>query len=277
MTVLCLSTSAVEQDNACTLSNDGSSESSYLNDYQYATLQQATNDDLSVCMQSSLSHLVKQVYDHSQKCCKKLDIQKVKKINHVTSFSLTCEDGHSKTWTSSPHAEGGKFVANLRMAHGYFTSGMLPVQYRKFCEAANLGMLGDKSIAEMQKTYGEVVEKLVVTSQDDALLEEMAATSLKCEGVAEGIDILTDARHCWRKNARFSDIVCIGDKTHKVLKVETVSKEDERCSQKHELLGVKRVYKYLEDKDCNVVTHSHDRSEERRVGKECRSRWSPYH
>ena len=119
-----------------------------------------------------------------------------------------------------------------------FTSGMLPVQYRKFCEAANLGVLGDKSIAEMQKTYGEVVEKLIVTSQDDALLEEMAATSLKCEGVAEGIDILTDARHCWRKNARFSDIVCIGDKTHKVLKVETVSKEDKRCSQKHELLGV---------------------------------------
>ena len=27
-----------------------------------------------------------------------------------------------------------------------------------------------------------------------------------------------------------------------------------------------------------VVTHEHDdRSEERRVGKECRSRWSPYH
>ena len=115
-----LSTLAIEQDNACTLSNDGSSGSSYLNDYQYATLQQATNDDLSVCMQSSLSNLVEQVYDHSQKCCKKLDIQKVKKINHATSFSLTCEDGHSETWTSSPHAEGGKFVVNLRMAHGYF-------------------------------------------------------------------------------------------------------------------------------------------------------------
>src|SRR5260370_38119475 len=29
---------------------------------------------------------------------------------------------------------------------------------------------------------------------------------------------------------------------------------------------------------CNkIVTRHHDRSEERRVGKECRSRWSPYH
>jgi len=28
---------------------------------------------------------------------------------------------------------------------------------------------------------------------------------------------------------------------------------------------------------CLVPMHSHERSEERRVGKECRSRWSPYH
>src|SRR3712207_7873689 len=27
----------------------------------------------------------------------------------------------------------------------------------------------------------------------------------------------------------------------------------------------------------HLVTHSHIRSEERRVGKECRSRWAPYH
>ena len=26
-----------------------------------------------------------------------------------------------------------------------------------------------------------------------------------------------------------------------------------------------------------VILHCEDRSEERRVGKECRSRWSPYH
>ena len=26
-----------------------------------------------------------------------------------------------------------------------------------------------------------------------------------------------------------------------------------------------------------IRTHMNDRSEERRVGKECRSRWSPYH
>ena len=32
-----------------------------------------------------------------------------------------------------------------------------------------------------------------------------------------------------------------------------------------------------EDMGCRVEDLKADRSEERRVGKECRSRWSPYH
>ena len=33
----------------------------------------------------------------------------------------------------------------------------------------------------------------------------------------------------------------------------------------------------LEEHGIDTVIHMGDRSEERRVGKECRSRWSPYH
>ena len=33
----------------------------------------------------------------------------------------------------------------------------------------------------------------------------------------------------------------------------------------------------LEYAQCTMGNHPVDRSEERRVGKECRSRWSPYH
>ena len=35
-----------------------------------------------------------------------------------------------------------------------------------------------------------------------------------------------------------------------------------------------RIYQMWEDHDCFKGV---ERSEERRVGKECRSRWSPYH
>ena len=42
-------------------------------------------------------------------------------------------------------------------------------------------------------------------------------------------------------------------------------------SPKYEILGVR-----INDKDLSAKSR-HTRSEERRVGKECRSRWSPYH
>src|SRR5256885_9718004 len=38
-----------------------------------------------------------------------------------------------------------------------------------------------------------------------------------------------------------------------------------------------RIIRQLRDRGVGVVHISHRRSEERRVGKECRSRWSPYH
>jgi hypothetical protein len=38
-----------------------------------------------------------------------------------------------------------------------------------------------------------------------------------------GINILTDARHDTRKNYMFSDVVCIGANTHKVLRSELIS------------------------------------------------------
>ena len=73
-----------------------------------------------------------------------------------------------------------------------------------------------------------------------------------------GLAILTDARHCWRKNARFSDVVCIGSRTHTVLCVQTISKNDDMCSQQHELIGVKPIYDYLDAHTWGVRKHAHD-------------------
>ena len=44
----------------------------------------------------------------------------------------------------------------------------------------------------------------------------------------------------------------------------------------------KKVYnkielQYIKEKDIIIFQQLRNRSEERRVGKECRSRWSPYH
>ena len=42
-------------------------------------------------------------------------------------------------------------------------------------------------------------------------------------------------------------------------------------------LATEPLYSYLVDKKISFTSPSTARSEERRVGKECRSRWSPYH
>ena len=40
---------------------------------------------------------------------------------------------------------------------------------------------------------------------------------------------------------------------------------------------IREILNVLQDEDFRKFVYSGDRSEERRVGKECRSRWSPYH
>lgn len=76
----------------------------------------------------------------------------------------------------------------------------------------------------------------------------------------EGIDIITDARHGTRKNSAFSDVVALGGTTHKVVAVQTVSKKDDPCSQRHELYGLKNIYKSFESKNIKVRLHGHDRN-----------------
>jgi hypothetical protein len=48
---------------------------------------------------------------------------------------------------------------------------------------------------------------------------------------------MTDARHGWRKNAKDTSVVAIGEKTHKVLKCEHVTKTDDLVTQRHSLLS----------------------------------------
>ena len=91
-----------------------------------------------------------------------------------------------------------------------------------------------------------LVEKLTNENMQDVLLEEITSQKAVIHSSEDGIDILIDVRHCWRKNAKVSDIVCWGNVTHRVLHVETVTKADERISQKHELVGVRRIYEYYQ-------------------------------
>ena len=76
----------------------------------------------------------------------------------------------------------------------------------------------------------------------------------------DGIDIMTDARHGWRKNAKDISVVAIGEKKHKVLQCQHVTKADDAVSQRHEMKGTSEIYRYFEAKNTTVKVHTHDRN-----------------
>ncbi|KAL8567245.1 hypothetical protein ACOMHN_023288 [Nucella lapillus] len=132
------------------------------------------------------------------------------------------------------------------MAHGYFVSGVRQTQYHRIVEAAGVGNLGDRYLQEVFASYKHTK---VQESTYDTLLEEMVIYP-----DTDGISILTDAWHATSKNARFTDMVCLGAETPKVLRVETVSRADDPCAQRHELLGTQRgVYWYIEEQEGGSV------------------------
>ena len=76
----------------------------------------------------------------------------------------------------------------------------------------------------------------------------------------EGINILTDARHSTRKNARQSDIIALGNKTHRVVGGIKVTKADDSVSQRHELYRVKKLYQDFDDYGLEIKIHGHNRN-----------------
>ena len=113
---------------------------------------------------------------------------------------------------------------------------------------------GEKSQVEAlheEFTTYESDEEIEVTDEDGSSMTIRAHP---------GMDIETDARHGWRKNAKDTSVVALGCNTHKVVRHEHVTRADDRVAQRHELIGTKRIYGFIEDQGYTVNIHVHDRN-----------------
>lgn len=241
----------IEKNGICTNSVAGNVDTCATPSYQYCPMEDV-NEDMFLCTSSAICNLASRINNHNTLCEKQLFSKETERFGHCSVLALQCSNGHSLRWSSSPRVEGGSFLANLRIAHGILSSGILPNQYHRVCEGAKFGKLSETSFEKISESYVTVVDHLARASEEHAIQEEIAS------GELDGIDILTDARHCWRKNAKFSDVVCLGNITHKVLRLETISKYDDPCTQRHELIGVERIYNHLDTQGCPVKVHCHD-------------------
>ena len=51
------------------------------------------------------------------------------------------------------------------------------------------------------------------------------------------VEILTDARHGWRKDARQTDVLCLGNKFKKFIAYSEVTVDNDACAQRQETVG----------------------------------------
>ncbi|XP_070545909.1 uncharacterized protein [Ptychodera flava] len=181
-------------------------------------------------------------------------------MGHAGRLHFRCNGTRTKhrwSWYSSPTLPNGKLLVNYRMLHGVETSGILEAQYEAICKTANIGLLHGYYKKTFLSQYRPIVEQAAEESRNDALLEEIASYEENSRG---SIEVMSDARHATRKNSRQSDVIFLGDRTHKCLYKSCVTKDDDNCTQRHEMIGVRRFYEWADENVVPVAIHAHDRN-----------------
>lgn len=238
------------------------SESSMTNDNQQSaehehahhTSKPTQEEDLTVCTQSALRILNGVIFDHNLKCKHQLLMSLYPKLSCGKIYQLTCPHcNFHYTWNTSTDLPGGKDLVTARLVHGYCSSGMQRVQLDRFLLSTGIGNLSSRDLKKYTEDYSQHVLAEKQSSIRIALTEELASIN---DG--ENIDIVTDARHSTRRNSRYTDVVCVGYSSKKILVNEVVSRTDDTCSQRHELIGTKAIYNHLNEMNVSVRRHGHD-------------------
>jgi hypothetical protein len=219
---------------------------------------------------SSLGNIVALAEDHAKYCSSRMMIQRIHRTGHVAQVKLRCRrmgpGRHSFRWNSSPRLPNHKFLINEKVKHGIIFSGMRPSQYERFSEGTGMGCINEHDRRKFVKSYKPLVSEQYTDSIETALLEEIAMYPIpeeddEDEEQWQGIDIISDARHGHRKNAKDTSVVAIGDRSHKVLQhVHLTKHSDDIVTQRHERLGTEKVYDYLDSQDVSIRVHTHDRN-----------------
>ena len=113
----------------------------------YVQVQQRDVDQrLFITAEKSITTYGEIFEAHTSICKGKLKVTKMTMKGHVASLRLTCSlhKSHSYLWSSSPYLPNDEYLVNHRVSHGFFSSGLLPVHYTRFVNAAELDVLQKK-------------------------------------------------------------------------------------------------------------------------------------
>ncbi|XP_070560549.1 uncharacterized protein [Ptychodera flava] len=222
--------------------------------YQSCPIER-TEDTMYLTTSLSIQNLVTTVEKHSGSCNGILAANRTTMMGHAGRVSLSCENGHGFNWNSSPYLPNGRLLVNYRLLHGFYAAGVREETYEVITGGANMGSVKYAYRKSFFDNYSQHVHEEAVESMESALLEEIASEDRR---MATGIDVMSDARHGTRRNTKHTDVVFLGDLSHKCIRKELVSKQDDSCSQRHEMVGVRRFYNWADEKGVPILVHGHD-------------------
>ena len=141
-----------------------------------------------------------------------MDLISYSRCGHVAQTALQGKFKSNVIMWNSSQRINNDFLVNYKAIHSYLCSGMLPCQYQKYSTFLNIGLPKKGFQSGAVEVYSNVVEEIKQKSISDA--SELEQT--RSHGDAEGIAIMTDARHACRKNSFHSDVLALGIETHKI-------------------------------------------------------------
>ena len=217
------------------------------------------DDPMFLASKESINHIANLLHQH-EGCRSVPQVTEMRYSGHVVMCRIKCPQcSFSTGWNSSPYitaTEGHNpmFLVNMKMAHAYVTSGLRRVQYETLAKGAGIGILKEDRMNQIKKLYVPIIEELTEESKKEATEQEIAST----ENIMSGIDIMTDARHGTRKNAKDTDVICLGEQTHKCLWGGHIKRSRDPVTQRHEMIGTKDMYNHFDNTQCPINIHVHD-------------------
>ncbi|XP_040066013.1 uncharacterized protein LOC115320344 [Ixodes scapularis] len=211
---------------------------------------------LVVCDKAALWNVIQTVEKHSSECKESLILEKVTAWGFASRIHCKCIN-HSLVLNTST-VVGSVRAVDCLLTVAYASSGVLATQFEKFCNFSKLPY-SPRTVEKLLVDIEGAVELLKLESLAAAQEGESRATE-QHDPTSTAISVETDARHACRKNSTHTDVVALGQMTHKVVGIVHVSKKDELSSQKHEAFGTKKLYEYFDSKKISVLDHAHDRN-----------------
>lgn len=232
-----------------------------ITEHQFVS-KEDTTQNMYLCSETSIKKLVAISGDHGRYCASELKVIKCTYSGHIGVAKLKCNRGsgaeHHYMWATSPKLPDGSYLGNHRINYGLIFSGIRPAKYERFVQGAGLGIIHGPKRREFRTLIKPYVQAGYNDSIQNAIaLETTAALSANND---PAINIKTDARHGHRRNAKDTSVVALGEATNKVLCHIHVTKADDPVSQRHETLGTRKIYQFLDSKNVSVKIHTHDMS-----------------